>query len=246
MTGAKSAREHRQERRFLHGPQSRAFEVIQAARIFREYLGGLRALHSVGPCVTVFGSARLGETDPEYALARRLGALLAEQEFTVMTGGGAGLMEAANRGAKEAGGESVGCNIVLPNEQRANRYLDTSVTFRHFFIRKVMLVKYSVGFVALPGGYGTFDELFEALTLVETGKIFNFPIVLLGSAFWLPVENMLRADLLARGTIDETDLRLVLVTDDPAQAVHHVRTQADHLQVVSQRARRARVKRRGR
>jgi uncharacterized protein (TIGR00730 family) len=245
VTGAERAREHRREQRFLRGPQSRAFEVVQAARIFREYLGGLRALHSVGPCVTVFGSARLAETDPEYALARRLGVLLAQQDFTVMTGGGPGLMEAANRGAEEAGGRSVGCNIVLPNEQHANRYLTTSVTFQHFFIRKVMLVKYSVGFVALPGGYGTFDELFEALTLVETGKIFNFPIVLLGSGFWLPVVNMLRADLLARGTIGDKDLRLILVTDDPGEAVHHVRTQADHLQLEALRARRARTRRDG-
>jgi uncharacterized protein (TIGR00730 family) len=236
VTPADRRAEHALERRYLRGPQSRIFELVAAARIFREYVAGLRALRSVGPCITVFGSARLGEAEPEYQVARTAGSLLAQAGFTVMTGGGPGLMEAANRGAREAGGRSVGCNIVLPSEQRPNRYLDTSITFRHFFIRKVMLVKYSVGFVALPGGFGTFDELFEALTLVETGKIVNFPIVLLGRAFWDPVVDVLRADLLVRGTIDETDLGLVMVTDTPEDAVRHLRRFADQLQMMERTA----------
>lgn len=222
-----SARDgHLRERRYLSGPQSRTFEAVHAARIFREYLGGLRALHAVGPCVTVFGSARLGEGHPEYELGTRLGAGLARGGLTVMTGGGPGLMEAANRGAREAGGRSVGCNIRLPHEQRLNPYVDTSVTFSHFFIRKVMLVKYSVGFVALPGGYGTLDELFETLTLVQTGKIFDFPIVLLGSAFWDPMVTVLRDELAARHTIDSADLRLIRVSDDPDEAARLMRPPA--------------------
>ena len=143
----------RKERRFLRGPQSTRFELRSAAHIFREYFMGLRALRSVGPCVTVFGSARMPEDHPYYQLGVRMGSLLAQAGFTVMTGGGPGLMEAANRGAREADGRTVGCNIALPHEQFANPYLDTSVTFRHFFIRKVMLVKFSYGFIALPGGF---------------------------------------------------------------------------------------------
>lgn len=217
------------ERRYLQGPQRRGFEIVHAAHIFREYFGGLRALHFVGPCVTVFGSARLRERDPAYELGRRTGASLARAGFTVMTGGGPGLMEAANRGATEAGGRSVGCNIQLPKEQEPNPYLDTLVTFRHFFIRKVMLVKYSYGFVALPGGFGTFDELFEACTLVQTGKIADFPIVLLGRDFWNPVVDVLRADLVARRTLDVADLAHLHVTDDPEDAADHVLRVASRL-----------------
>jgi uncharacterized protein (TIGR00730 family) len=210
------------ERRYLRGPQSRLFELVHAFGIFREYFHGLRTLHFVGPCVTVFGSARLGEDDPAYALARETGALLAREGFTVMTGGGPGLMEAANRGAREAGGRSVGCNIELPREQQLNRYVDTGVSFRHFFIRKVMLVKYAYGFIALAGGYGTFDELFECLTLLQTGKIRHFPVVLIGHDFWDPVVEVLRRELLGRGTIAATDVDSLLVTDSPMEAVAHV------------------------
>jgi uncharacterized protein (TIGR00730 family) len=212
------------ERRFLRGPQSRQFELRSAMHIFREYFMGLRALRSVGPCVTVFGSARIPEDHPSYELGMRIGSLLAQAGFTVMTGGGPGLMEAANRGAREADGHTVGCNIELPHEQLPNRYLDTSVTFRHFFIRKVMLVKYSYGFIALPGGFGTFDELFEAATLVQTQKIKNFPIVLLGVDFWQPVVETLRTQLVANGTVTEDELAHMHVTDDPLQAVDYVVT----------------------
>lgn len=211
-------------RQFLRGPQRRGFELAHAARIFREYFHGLRVLHFVGPCVTVFGSARLGPDDPAYELSRRTGNLLAHAGFTVMTGGGPGLMEAANRGAQEAGGRSVGCNIELPKEQQPNRYLDLVVTFRHFFVRKVMLVKYSYGFVALPGGFGTFDELFESLTLIQTGKIADYPVVLLGSEFWQPVVDELRAKLVSRGTIGAGDFDLIRVVDDPEEAVAYVHT----------------------
>jgi uncharacterized protein (TIGR00730 family) len=156
-----------EEVRFLEGPRRRGVELGWAAGVFRELIRGFRALHFVGPCVTVFGSARFGECHPHYALAHEVGARLAAAGFTVMTGGGPGLMEAANRGAREAGGRSVGCNIELPREQEPNAYLDRWITFRHFFVRKVMLVKYSYAFVALPGGFGTLDEIFETATLVQ-------------------------------------------------------------------------------
>ena len=177
--------------RFLEGPQPRGFELWHAVQIFAEFIRGFRALHFVGPCVTVFGSARFAETHRYYAMGRDVGARLARAGFTVMTGGGPGIMEAANRGAREVGGRSLGCNIELPHEQRPNSYLDRWITFRHFFVRKVMLVKYSYAFVALPGGFGTLDEVFETATLIQTGKIQQFPLSphgtgLLGSAARLP------------------------------------------------------------
>src|SRR5207302_3648648 len=157
--------------RFLQGPQPRGYELSRAIRIFFELIHGFRSLHFVGPCVTVFGSARFHEDHRYYQMAHAVGALLARAGFTVMTGGGPGIMEAANRGAKEAGGYSVGCNIELPQEQRPNPYLDRWITFHHFFVRKLMLVKYSYAFVALPGGFGTLDEIFETATLIQTAKI---------------------------------------------------------------------------
>jgi uncharacterized protein (TIGR00730 family) len=216
-------KDHPEEVRFLSGPQSRGFELRRTFRIFFEFIRGFRALHFVGPCVTVFGSARFEESSPHYALAREMGAELARMGFTVMTGGGPGVMEAANRGAKEAGGRSVGCNIILPMEQAANAWVDKVVTFRYFFVRKVMLVKYSYAFVALPGGYGTLDEIFEAATLIQTAKIKHFPVVLLGSEFWTPLVDYMRTTLLAAGTIDDEDLEIVQVTDSPAQAASFIR-----------------------
>lgn len=212
----------REERQFLAGPQGRGWELRHLFRVVTEYMRGLRALHFVGPCATVFGSARLGEGTEAYELARRAGHELAHLGFTVMTGGGPGIMEAANRGAKEAGGRSIGCNILLPMEQAANPYLDTVVTFRYFFIRKVMLVKYSYGFIALPGGYGTLDEVFETATLIQTGKIKNFPVVLLGRKFWEPILVTIRDVLLNGGTIDAADVDRLFVTDDPVEAAHHI------------------------
>ena len=183
---------------------------------------GFRSLHFVGPCVTVFGSARFGEEHPYYALGREIGARLARVGFTVMTGGGPGVMEAANRGAKESGGRSIGCNIELPQEQKPNRYLDRWITFRHFFVRKLMLVKYSYAFVALPGGFGTLDEVFEVATLVQTGKIRGFPIVLIGREFWEPLLEFVRTRLVAEQAVAPEDATRFLVTDSPAEAVEAI------------------------
>ncbi|MBF8303286.1 MAG: Cytokinin riboside 5'-monophosphate phosphoribohydrolase, partial [Candidatus Dadabacteria bacterium] len=160
-----------EDRYFLEGPRSRIQEFFFTIRVLLEFIKGFRVLHFVGPCVTVFGSARLKEDHPYYQLARNVGGRLVKLGFTVMTGGGPGIMEAANRGAKEAGGISVGCNITLPIEQKPNTYLDKWVTFNHFFVRKVLLVKYSYAFVVMPGGVGTLDELFEVITLIQTKKI---------------------------------------------------------------------------
>jgi uncharacterized protein (TIGR00730 family) len=216
----------REERRFLGGPQSRLSELRFTLGIFTEFISAFRKLHFVGPCVTVFGSARIGEEQTSYGLARETGRRLAEAGFTVMTGGGPGIMEAANRGAKDVAGRSVGCNIVLPVEQAPNAYLDVVVNFRHFFVRKVMLVKYSYAFVALPGGYGTLDEVFEAATLIQTRKIQNFPIVLVGSDYWSAIVAALRDRLLAHGTIDLADFDMLYVTDSPEEAVEYIRAVA--------------------
>jgi uncharacterized protein (TIGR00730 family) len=212
------------ENRFLAGPQPRLFELARAFRIFVECIRGFRALSFVGPCVTVFGSARFPESHPWYGVARTVGRKLAESGFTVMTGGGPGIMEAANRGARDVGGKSIGCNIILPHEQAPNPYLDRCVEFRYFFVRKVMLLKYSYGFIVMPGGFGTLDEMFETLTLVQTDKISDFPIALIGSEFWGPMLDFLRARMVRDGTIDALDLDRFIVTDDPATAVEHVRS----------------------
>lgn len=209
-------------RRFLQGPQRRGFELGRAIRIGIEFMRGFRALHFVGPCVTVFGSARFGEDHPYYAMARAAGAELARAGFAVITGGGPGVMEAANRGAREAGGLSIGCNIELPAEQHPNAFLDRWITFRYFFVRKVMLVKYSYAFIALPGGFGTLDEIFELATLVQTRKILNFPLVLLGSDFWQPLVDFIDKRLVAFGTVDPADARRIHLTDSVDEAVNMV------------------------
>ena len=169
---------------FLEGPNSRFAEFCTLLRVMRDFLRGFRALHFVGPCVTVFGSSRIKLDDPHYELARKMGAAIAQLGFTVMTGGGPGIMEAANRGAKEVGGRSVGCNIELPFEQVSNMYIDRCVRLHYFFVREALLVKYSYAFVVMPGGVGTLDELFEAVTLVQNGKISHFPIVIMGTDYW--------------------------------------------------------------
>lgn len=207
------------DRGFLEGPQGRGVELARALRIFHEFIRGFRALHFVGPCVTVFGSARTPEASAFYADARAVGRGLAERGFTVMTGGGPGIMEAANRGAREGGGRSVGCNIELPHEQRPNDYLDRWITFRYFFVRKVMLVKYSVAFVAFPGGYGTLDEIFETLVLVQTRKIEDFPVVLVGRDYWTPLIDFLRERLLRHGMVEPEDLELVSLVDRPDEVL---------------------------
>lgn len=208
--------------RFLQGPQPRGAELGRAIRIFLEVVQGFRALHFVGPCVTVFGSARFDADHPSCQMARAVGGALARAGFTVMTGGGPGVMEAANRGAKEAGGRSIGINIELPREQKPNPYLDRWITFRHFFVRKVMLVKYSYAFIALPGGFGTLDEIFETATLIQTGKIQEFPLVLMGAEFWHPLMDFMRARLLAARTVDPVDVARLVITDSPAEAVASV------------------------
>jgi hypothetical protein len=207
----------------LEGPRARRDELARVGRIAAEFVRGFRALHFVGPCVAVFGSARFTDTHPYYALGRAVGRRIAELGAAVMTGGGPGLMEAANRGAREAGGLSLGCNIRLPAEQRPNAYLDRWITFRYFFVRKVMLVKYSLAFVVLPGGFGTLDELFEALTLVQTGKIGDFPIVLMGRSYWGPLADFLDQTLRANGTIAPEDLDLFMLTDSPDEAQARIR-----------------------
>jgi uncharacterized protein (TIGR00730 family) len=203
---------------FLAGPRARGEELLRVMRISAEFIRGFRALHFVGPCVTVFGSARFAPGHPYYELAREMGKRIAALGYTTMTGGGPGVMEGANRGAREAGGRSIGCNIVLPMEQKENPYLDKFVAFKYFFVRKVMLVKYSYAFVVLPGGFGTLDELFEAVTLVQTGKISQFPVVLMGTEYWRGMIDFIRGTLAERGTIDRKDLDLITITDSPDEA----------------------------
>jgi uncharacterized protein (TIGR00730 family) len=214
-----------EERFFLEGPRSRGSELKSLLTIFAEFIRSFRALHFVGPCVTVFGSARFKEDHPYYTIARSVGQGLAKLGFTVMTGGGPGIMEAANRGAKEAGGFSVGCNIMLPEEQKINAYLDRWVTFRHFYVRKVMLVKYSYAFVVMPGGMGTMDEFFEAAVLMQTRKIESFPIILLVKEYWRPLVDFLN-EMVKEGTIDRKDLDLFLFTDSVDEAMAHIQKHA--------------------
>jgi uncharacterized protein (TIGR00730 family) len=207
------------EKKFLQGRQNRAEELESAVRYFLEFLQGFESLHVTGPAVTVFGSARFPEDHRYYGLAREVGRRLAEAGYAVITGGGPGIMEAANRGAKEAGGLSVGCNITLRREQAPNAYLDDFVQFDHFFVRKVMLVKYSSAFVVLPGGFGTLDEVFETLTLIQTRTIEQFPVILMGSEFWGCMPEFFERSLLVEKTIDPDDLRLFHITDSPQEAV---------------------------
>ena len=214
-----------EERLFSQGPRSRWSEFLFACKVFAEFIKGFRAFHFLGPCATVFGSARFKEGFPHYETAMVFGRRLAEMGFTVMTGGGPGLMEAANRGAKEAGGKSVGCNIVLPHEQNPNQYLDKWVNIRYFFVRKVLLSKYSYAFIVLPGGYGTLDEFFEAITLMQTNKVKKFPVVLFNTEFHKKLyEHIL--NMAQIGTIAKTDLDLFLYTDSVTEAIEHIRKHA--------------------
>lgn len=225
---------------FLRGPRLRRRELGTIIRVAGELLRGFRRLHFVGPCVTIFGSARLTETDPAYIAARSVGAKLGELGFTIMTGGGPGVMEAGNRGAKDVGATSVGCTIELPNEQASNSYLDVEVSFEHFFIRKVMLVKYSYAFVVLQGGFGTGDEMFEALTLIQTGKIKQFPVVLMGTEYWTDLVEQIE-QMVESGMISRSDLDLLMVTDDPHEAALHIRDQSVHRFQLADRLRPIRV-----
>ncbi len=212
------------EKEFLRSRRDRRDDLESSVRIFLEFLRAHEKLDFDEPCVTVFGSARFGVRHPYYRMARALGRRLAEEGFGVMTGGGPGIMEAANRGAREGKGLSIGCNIKLPQEQDPNPYLDRFVEFDHFFVRKVMLVKYSSAFVILPGGFGTLDEFFETLTLIQTGKIERFPLILMGSAYWKKLRTFVEDSLLAHQTISPSDLKLIHLTDSVEETVSAIRS----------------------
>lgn len=211
---------------FLDGSRSRGYEFRFSLIVWWQFLKGFRALHFVGPCVTIFGSARFKEGSVYYEKAREVASKVSSLGLTVMTGGGPGIMEAANRGAFENGGMSVGVSVVLPHEQVVNPYTHKSVTIRYFFIRKVLLLKYSYSFVVMPGGFGTMDELFETLTLVQTAIIKNFPVVLMGKEFHKDLITYFEK-MAVEGTIHEDDLKLVLLTDDTEEAKEHIRYYLD-------------------
>jgi uncharacterized protein (TIGR00730 family) len=210
-------------------------DTWRVLRIMGEFVEGFDTLAGLPPGVTVFGSARTKAGDPDYAKATETARLLAQAGFAVITGGGPGIMEAANKGAREANGESVGLNIELPFEQGTNQYVDTSVHFRYFFVRKTMFVKYSVGFIVFPGGYGTLDEMFESLTLIQTTKIKHFPVVLVGSAYWSGLVSWLRETAARQGKIDLKDLEIFTVTDDPAEAVACVTRARETLRAIAEK-----------
>jgi uncharacterized protein (TIGR00730 family) len=226
-----------QDEQLLESPRPDEFTHTDPWRVFRimgEFVEGFDELASLNRGISIFGSARSKADDPDYKAAQETAALLAAEGFAVITGGGPGIMEAANKGAFEAGGMSVGCNIELPFEQRPNMYQTKSLTFKYFFVRKMMFVKYSLGFVIFPGGFGTLDELFEALTLIQTKKIRNFPIILFDSRYWSGMFNWLRDVVLAEGKISEIDFRMLHVTDSPAEVVEIVtRSQSSLTELVS-------------
>jgi uncharacterized protein (TIGR00730 family) len=220
-------RGHTQDERLLETPSADEFLHTDTWRVFRimgEFVQGFEDLAHINNGVSVFGSARTPPDDSEYRAAQETGGLLVKAGYSVITGGGPGIMEAANRGAFEAGGTSVGCNIELPHEQKSNDYLTLSLKFKYFFVRKMMFVKYSDAFVIFPGGFGTMDELFEALTLIQTRKIHNFPIVLFGSKYWQGMLDWLRGPMLGEGKIVEEDFRRLHVTDSPAEIIKIVKT----------------------
>jgi hypothetical protein len=225
------------EAQYLAGRNSRLRELFRLIRISIEFFRGMRALHKVGPSITVFGSARFKQDHPFYLLGVQIGKALGREGFTVITGGGPGIMEAANRGAKEAGGRSIGCNIRLPQEQIPNPYLDQVISFHYFFVRKVMLIKYSRGFVILPGGFGTLDEMLEAITLIQTGKLYDFPVILIGVDYWNGFLNWIREVLVMNGTVEANDLNFLRVTDEPEEAIRIIlnTTQDLRLQLPAQK-----------
>jgi hypothetical protein len=224
-TEAEAVETVRQERAFLEGPRSRKKDFFFILKVLVEFIRGFRKLHFVGPCVTVFGSARFKEGHKYYELAREVGKGISRLGFTVMTGGGPGIMEAANRGAREEGGRSVGCNIVLPHEQTPNPYLDKWVNIKFFFVRKVLLSKYSYAYIVLPGGFGTLDELSEALTLVQTGKMLQFPIIVMGEEYHKTLRSYFQ-QMLEERTISKEDVELLLFTDSVDEAMQWLNTKA--------------------
>ena len=212
----------KEEIKFLEGPQNRWKELTFVISVLADFIRGLRGLHFVGPCVTIFGSARFKDGHPFYEKAEEVAGRIAQLGFTIMTGGGPGIMEAANKGAKAVGGKSVGCNIVLPMEQAHNPYLDKWVNIKYFFVRKTLLIKYSYAFVVMPGGFGTLDEYFEALTLIQTKKISEFPIVILDRAFHKDIIEHIEK-MKTAGTVSPSDLNLCLFTDSVDEAVDHIK-----------------------
>jgi uncharacterized protein (TIGR00730 family) len=206
---------------FLEGPRSRWEDFKFVIKVCTEFIRGFRALHFVGPCVTIFGSARFGEDSPYYQLTRKLSGEIAKLGYTIMTGGGPGIMEAANRGAREVGGKSVGCNIILPMEQEPNPYLDKWVNIRYFFVRKTLLIKYSFVFVIMPGGFGTMDELFEAMTLIQTRTIKDFPVIIFCKDYHKDMLEHIER-MKEQKTISPQDLSLFLVTDSIEEAIQHI------------------------
>ncbi|MBW8873414.1 MAG: TIGR00730 family Rossman fold protein [Acidobacteria bacterium] len=207
---------------FLEGPHPRSSELRRLLRIGADFIRGIRGLHFVGPCVTVFGSARFKEDHRYYEMAREMGRRLGRAGFTVMTGGGPGIMEAANRGARDVKARSIGCNIVLPQEQKPNPYVDRWLEFRYFFVRKVMLVKYSYAFVVFPGGFGTMDEIFECATLIQTGKIRHFPLILMGTDYWRPLHEFICRGMVGEATILPADCDRLLFTDSLDEAMERI------------------------
>lgn len=233
-----TAKQDKSEIRFLQGRQSRWREFQFTLKVMFDFIKGFRTLHFVGPCITIFGSARLGEHDPNYAKTREVAAAIARLGFTIMTGGGPGIMEAANRGAKDVGGRSVGVNITLPFEQKPNGYLDQSIDIRYFFVRKVLLLKYSYGFVIMPGGFGTLDEFFETMTLIQTKKIHHFPVVVMNQQFHHKLMEYLDA-MIAAGTVSPADKELFVYTDAVDVAVDHLRKHTiDHFKLTHEVAQR--------
>lgn len=212
----------KKEIRFLSGPQSRWYDFKYTISVFFEFIKGFRALHFIGPCVTIFGSARFKEDHPYYQQTRKLAGEIAKLGFTIITGGGPGIMEAANRGAKDVGGRSVGCNIVLPQEQKPNPYLDRWVNIKYFFLRKVLLIKYSYAFVVMPGGFGTLDEFYEAATLVQTKKIKYFPIIIFNKEYHKELLDH-NERMLKEGTISANDPSIFLVTDSIEEAINYIK-----------------------
>jgi uncharacterized protein (TIGR00730 family) len=212
----------KEEIKFLEGPHSRWEEFKFLVRVMLDFLKALRALHFLNPCVTFFGSARFNEGHEYYETTKLFAAEVAKLGFTVLTGGGSGIMEAANRGAKETGGHSVGCNIVLPHEQEPNKYLDKWINIRYFFVRKVLLVKYSFAFVVMPGGFGTLDEFFEALTLIQTKKINVFPVIVFGKKYHEKLYEHIK-NLEEAGTISKEEASLFLMTDSVPEAIQFIK-----------------------
>jgi len=220
---------HSNDKKFFEPERSLADEIRDSHKALADLWQGISAFENIKNCVTVYGSARFKEGHRYYELARSMGKALAENNFTVMTGGGPGVMEAANRGAKEGGGVSLGCNIILPFEQKLNPYIDRKVEFEFFFTRKVILRKKSVAYVLMPGGFGTMDEIFEVLTLIQTGKLPPRPVVCMGTDYWKHLGTFLRETMLTGGTISPEDLDLALVTDDVQQAIDYIKQRLSDL-----------------